>query len=199
MTTIIQGRVRWLVAALAAVLAALAGTLLAAPAHAASATLIHPEWVDGCPGCPGPVELRLAAVYELDERTAVEVGDLVVVGMQHLVAAKRALSVGDERDAAALVSEGVAVLQRASDATGHAGFLAADDWDGDWCGNSKVPPKPKPKLYELLTAADRLIASGITGLGQAAEERDPGMQQDLQARAGADLMEGAGLLGGFGG
>lgn len=179
------------IAAVATALVAAAGLMLAAsPAHAASATLIHPEWIDGCPGCPGPVDLQLAVRAELQSDVAVQVGDLVARGTQILVEAARSEPSPDPWRSDRLVVAGVASFAEASAMAGNAGFMVAEDWDGDWCGN-RPKPWPWPKDDARFVRVDELLADGLTTLGEAAIQRDGDAQQALEDRAVGSLQEAA--------
>jgi len=172
-----------------AVLVAASTFLMAAPAHAATATLINPDWVDGCPSCPLAVNFRYAVAAELDPG-AVERIDYNVAAATELLmrAAEKVPNLDSWRDSP-LVSAAVAAYSEASNLAGNSSFMVAEDWDGDWCGNSTVKPKPIP--HGPFEEADRLIAEGLTTLGEAAVQRDPAEATALQDRAAGALQQAA--------
>ena len=174
----------------AAVIAAGSLLMMAAPAHAATVYKIHPDWVDGCPGCPGPVDFKYTLVTP--DETVVEperVADKVAAATELLLEAARTVPDLDWTKSP-LASKGIAEYSAAA-ALGGNGTFQLDDVDGDWCGNSTVKPKPVP--HGPYADAGQLIADGLTTLGEAAGQRDPDQAAALQER-GADALEKAAVL-----
>lgn len=182
-----RGRLRWglrLGAALAVAAGTVGGTLLtAAPAQAVSQTVIHPEWVDGCPGCPGPIFL---VERELDQRTAAAVTTAVANGLSGLIAAAHAQ---DPAAAKRLHAAAIASFGRATTLAGNASFTGVADWDGDLC-----PPWPWPWPRPHWADVEKELGEGLTLLGQAATTKDTTVAAQLRAAAVSDLEGGtAGL------
>jgi hypothetical protein len=182
-----RGRLRWglrLGAALAVAASVTAGTVLAAaPAQAVSQTVIHPEYVDGCPGCPGPIFI---VDRELDQRTAAAVTTAVGNGLAGVIAARHAQdpAVGKRLHAAAIAS-----FSHASRLTGYSAFGSVADWDGDLC-----PPWPWPWPRPHWAEVEKELAGGLTLLGEAAVTNDVTRAAELQAAAVSNLDAGtAGL------
>jgi hypothetical protein len=183
-----RGRVRWLLrlgAALVVAAGAASGTLLAAsPAQAVSQTTIHPEWIDGCEGCPGPM---FVVDRELDQRTAATVTTAVANGLSGLIAAKHAQdpAVGRRLHAAAIAS-----FTRASQLTGHASFVGVSDGDDIELCPPWPWPWPRPHWGEVV----KELGEGLTLLGEAAVTKDVTRAAELRAAGIADLESGtAGL------
>lgn len=171
---------RRLGAGLAVAVAAVAAPVMtAAPAQAVPLTAIHPEWVDGCEGCPGPL-FRVQAV--LEERVKAQVTVSVRSGLAGLISASRTR---DPIAAARAHDVAIRTLRGAAAQAGNAAW-APDEWDGDLCPRRPWPfPGPGPQWDEM----ERLLAEGMTLLGRA----NRGDQAALRA-AGQDLDAGvAGL------
>jgi hypothetical protein len=180
-----RGPIRWalrLGAALILAAGTIGGTLVAAgAAHAASGTVIHPEWVDGCPGCPGPIFL---VDRELDRRTVAAVTTAVANGLSGIIAANHAT---DPAVAKRLHAAAIASFTQASQQTGFSAFSGVADWDGDLC-----PPWPWPRPH--WADVEQELGDGLTLLGQAALTRDPVKAGELQDAAVSNLDAGtAGL------
>jgi hypothetical protein len=149
-------------AAVAVSAAAVAGPVMtAAPAGATNQTQLHPEWVDGCPGCPGPV-LWYQSVLEqrLKDKLNTELGK----GLSGLaVAAQRK----DQR----LHDASIKTIQGAVATAGNAAF-AAGDWDGDLCPRIPWPfPGPRP----VWDSAEKLLSQGLTEIARANISGDRGV------------------------
>jgi hypothetical protein len=167
-------------AALIVAASTVGGTLLAAaPAHALSQSIIHPEWVDGCPGCPGPIFL---VDRELDQRTVSAVTTAVANGLSGLIAANHAQdpAAGKRLHAAAIAS-----FTRATQLTGYAGFSGVADWDGDLC-----PPWPWPWPRPHWADVEKELGAGLTLIGQAAVTKDVDRAAELRAAGISDLETG---------
>jgi hypothetical protein len=190
-TAVGAGRRRWALRLGAAAVAAgsvLAGAALGAgPAQAASGTIFHPEWVDGCPGCPGPVLSVANRVYDPQLVATVNTG--IAKGLSGLIAAKRATDPGQAQQ---LHAAAIAQFTRAEAITGNAGFGTAADWDGDIC--PPWPPWPRPRPH---WEVDGDVAAGLTLLGKAAVSKDPREAEALRGQASGVLDAGAGQLAGF--
>ncbi|MEN3356600.1 MAG: hypothetical protein V7637_582 [Mycobacteriales bacterium] len=157
--------------------------LAAVPAQAASGVFIHPEWVDGCPGCPGPIFL---VQRELDQRAVVAVTGKVQAGLSGLVTALH------QRDPAAAkkLHEGAIVnLTGAAKLTGYAGFSAvADGDDVELCPRWWPWPIPGPPPWRDVEGD---LADGITLIGQAAITKDVDVAAQLRAKGIEELDAGA--------
>ena len=185
---------RWrrrLGAALLVAAGVLGGPVVAVgPAQAASSTVIHPEWVDGCEGCPGPL---LVAHQELDQRRAAAVTTGVADGLAGLIAAHRAT---DPALAKRLKARAVAVFTQATQAAGNAAF-SVGVWDGDICPERPWPwpgPWPPPHWETLEDYWDYVqqgVADGLTLLGEAALTRDADRAAALRAAGISTLDESA--------
>lgn len=154
-------RRRWLRriggAVVVAVAALAAPAFTAAPAGAVSQTVIHPEWVDGCEGCPGPL-FNVQTV--LDRRVVGTVTRSVADGLSGLIAASRAT---DPAVARRLHEAAIRTLSTGAAQAGNAAW-AAGDWDGDLCPRREWPfPGPKPHWDET----ESWLADGLTLLGEA--------------------------------
>ena len=140
-----------------AVAAVAAPVVTAAPAQAVSQTAIHPEWVDGCEGCPGPVFLVEAV---LDHRIKARVTTSVRTGLSGLLSASRTT---DPVAAARVHAAAIRTLQGAAAQAGNAAW-GADEWDGDLCPRKPWPwPGPGPQ-WDVL---ERQLSEGMTLLGRA--------------------------------
>jgi anaerobic selenocysteine-containing dehydrogenase len=147
---------RRLAAGLVVAAAAVAGPAVAAgPAAAQSQTTIHPEWVDGCPGCPGPL-FNLQTV--LDERVRIQVQKTVASGLSGLAVAARTT---DPVAARRLHDSAVTTLRGAAAQGGNTAYYAGD-WDGDLC-----PRKPGPWPKRYWDESERWLSDGMTLLGRA--------------------------------
>jgi hypothetical protein len=154
------GRRRWarvIAGAAAMAVVAVAGPVLTAPpAAAATVTTIHPEWVDGCPGCPGP---WFTLTRVLDERVIVSVNKSVQAGLSQLLAAQRA---ADPSVAKRLRAQAATTLRGGAAQAGN-GAWAAGDWDGDLCPRRPWPfPGPGPQW----NANEKVLAEGMTQLSR---------------------------------
>lgn len=158
--------------------------LAAAPAQAASAAVFHPEWVDGCPGCPGPLVTTVDRVY--DPQTVATVSSLIGNGLAGLIAASR---VTDPGKAQQVHAAAIATFARGAALTGNAAFSpVGDDWDGNICPPG-WPWRPHPH-----SNVDLDVASGLSLLGQAAVSQDPRQAAVLRAQASTVLDAGAAEL-----
>ena len=154
---------RRLAAGVAVAAAAVAGPVATAgPAAAVSQTTIHPEWVDGCPGCPGPL-FNLQTV--LDERVRLQVQKTLSSGLSGLATAAQTR---DPVAARQLHDVAVRTLQGGVAQAGNTAFYAGD-WDGDLCPRI---PGPKPKRY--WDYSERLLADGLTLVSRANLSGDAG-------------------------
>jgi hypothetical protein len=154
----VRGRwLRRLGAAVAVSIAAVtAPVITAAPAAAVSQTAIHPEWVDGCDGCPGPL-FYVQAV--LDQRIKYAVTKSVADGLSGLIAASRT------QDPVAAKRLHDVAIRTMSDGAAQAGNAAwvPGEWDGDLCPKRDWPfPGPKPHWDET----QRTLADGLSLLAQ---------------------------------
>jgi hypothetical protein len=140
-----------------AVAALVTPAVTATPAGAVAQTTIHPEWIDGCDGCPGPV---FHVQDELDRRATVAVTTSVADGFAGLIAAGRAK---DPAVAGRLHAAAIRTLQVGAAQAGNAAWSAAD-WDGDLCPRWKWPwPGPKPHWDQT----QDWLADGMTLLAEA--------------------------------
>jgi hypothetical protein len=171
------------------VAASLAGgsALVAGPAQAApssSQIKVHPEWVDGCRYCPGPV---FWLEEEFDQRTVAIITAAIADGLGQQIAAGRAQ---DPAEARKLHGAAIASFSLASKAAGSASFGAVADWDGDLC-----PPWPWPWPRPHWADVEQELADSLTLFGQAATTRDAKQAAELRDAAAANLEKGAaGLL-----
>ena len=157
--------------------------LAAAPAQAASGAFIHPEWVDGCPGCPGPIFL---VQRELDQRAIVAVTAKVQAGLSGLVTA---LHQQDPAAAKKLHETGVANLTGAAKLTGYAAFSpVADGDDVELCPRWWPWPIPGPPPW---WDVESQLSDGITLIGQAEITKDVNVAAQLRAKGIAELDTGA--------
>jgi hypothetical protein len=144
-------------AVIAAVAAMTAPVLTAAPAAAVSQSVIHPEWVDGCEGCPGPL-FNVEAV--LDRRAVATVTSSVANGLSGLIAAARTT---DPAAARRLHDAAIRTLSAGAAQAGNSAWSGAE-WDGDLCPRKPWPfPGPKPSWDETMNQ----LADGMTLLGAA--------------------------------
>jgi hypothetical protein len=159
-----KSRYGWRWGALAVVVAAFAAPVVgAAPAGAQAQTVIHPEWVDGCPGCPGPL-LNVAA--QLDERAIRNVTASVANGFAGLIASAH---VKDPAEIRKLHTAAIATLSAGVAQAGNAAWDAGDP-DGELCPRLKWPfPGPRPHWDETM----KQFAEGLTVLGEANVTGDP--------------------------
>jgi hypothetical protein len=181
-TQVSAARRRWLrrlAGGLAVAVGALvAPALTAQPAAAVSQTFLHPEIVDGCPRCPGPLVYWVRE--DLNARVVVVVEKSFAQGVSGLIAASAA------KDPAVAKRLHDAAIRTLADGAGQAGNTAwsAGDWDGDLCPRWKWPfPGPKPHWDET----QRWLAEGMTLLGEFNRTGDAG----LLDRAAEDLGAGA--------
>ena len=170
-------------AVIVAIAAVAAPAVTAAPAVAVSQSVIHPEWVDGCDGCPGPM-FTVPAV--LDPRVVVMVTSSVADGLSGLIAASRAT---DRAVAARLHAAAIQTLSTGAAQAGN-GAWSAGTWDGDLCPVRPWPfPGPGPYWDEIQNE----LARGMTLLGEANRTGDA----DLAGVAGGLLGSGAAGLTDF--
>jgi hypothetical protein len=164
--------------------------MMAVPAHAATIYYIHPDWVDGCAGCPG-VNWTFRAVPPPD--VPVEqpemVAEKIAAATELLLKAARATPDGLDWTKSPVATKGIAEYASAANLAGNGAFLVADGEDGDQCGNGTVKPKPTPPVP--YADAEQLIADGLTTLGQAAVQRDADEAAGLQQRAEEALEKAA--------
>jgi hypothetical protein len=169
----------------------LGGPVLAAgPAHAASSSVLHPEWVDGCEGCPGPL---LLVHQELDQRRLAAVTHGVADGLAGLIAAHRA---DDPALARRLADRAIAAFTQATQTAGNPGF-SVGTWDGDICPRRPWPwpwPGPPPHwntIEEYWNDVQQGLSDGLTLLGEAALTRDVDRAAALRAAGVAKLDDSA--------
>ncbi|HST67594.1 MAG TPA: hypothetical protein VLM05_20655 [Mycobacteriales bacterium] len=156
-----------------AVAAMAAPAITAAPANAVSQTLIHPEIVDGCEGCPGP--LFTVDVVVIREKVPA-VTRSVASGLSGLIAAKRATDPAVSRR---LHDTAIKTLAGGAATAGNATW-GWDDPNGDLCPRRPWPfPGPRPQWDQL----ESQLSQGMTLLGQANRTGD-----------GALVSRAAGLL-----
>lgn len=159
--------------------------LSAAPAQAAGGAFIHPEWVDGCPGCPGPIFL---VQRELDQKVVLAATSAVQAGLSNLIAAKHAQ---DPAAAKKFQATAVSALTRASALTGYSAFSpVADADDVDICPRWPWPwpwPVPPPRWWDV----ESQFADGINLLGQAELTKDPQLATSLRNKGIEELGLGA--------
>jgi hypothetical protein len=144
--------------AVAVAVAALAAPVLtAAPAGAVSQTLIHPEIIDGCPGCPGPY---FKVQDEIIRERVPEVTRSVASGLSGLIAAKRTT---DPVAAKRIHDAAITTLAGGAAQAGNAAWDPSDP-NGDLCPRRPWPfPGPRPQWDQLETQ----LSQGMTLLGQA--------------------------------
>jgi hypothetical protein len=168
-----------------------APVMAAAPAGAASQTTIHPEWVDGCGGCPGPL---LTVAAQLDERTAKAVTAAVANGFAGLIASAHAKDPAEIRK---LHQAAIATLSGGVARAGNAAWDAGDP-DGELCPRLKWPfPGPRPHWDETM----KQFAEGLTVLGEANANGDPKLvdtASGLLDAGAAGLTDFAGCVAGQG-
>ena len=173
----------------AAVIATSSMLMMAAPAHAATIYKIHPDWVDGCPGCPLAVNFKFT--LQAPDETPVEperIADKIAVATELLLRA--AETVPDlDWPKSPFAAKGIAEYQEAVSLAGNGSFAVDDD---DQCGNGTVKPKPIP--HGPYAEAEQLLADGLTTLGQSAVERDADAAAALQEHAVGELEKAAVLL-----
>lgn len=144
-------------AAIVAVAALGVPALTAPPAGAVSQTMIHPEWVDGCPGCPGPY---FKVLRELDRVQVAAVTRSVQSGFSGLIAAKQAK---DPAVAKRLHDGAIRTLQGGATQAGNVAWMDGD-WDGDLCPRKPWPwPGPGPRWDET----EQWLSDGMTLIGRA--------------------------------
>jgi hypothetical protein len=158
--------------------------LTAAPAQAVSQTAIHPEWIDGCPGCPGPVFL---VQRELDQRTVAAVTATLRGGLSNLLAANHAQ---DPAAGKRLHEIALGQLDKTASLSGFAAWGAAADGDDvELCPRWPWPwPIPGPPPW---WDVENELADGITLLGQAAITKDATVAAQLRAKGIDELDAGA--------
>lgn len=140
-----------------------------------SQTTIHPEWVDGCGGCPGPL---LAVQALLDERAKRTVTKSFADGLSGLIAASRA------KDPAVAKRLHDTAIRTLTGGAAHAGNAAwsAEDWDGDLCPKRPWPfPGPGPQWDQN----QRWLADGMSLLGRYNLSGSPDVLASGQLDAGA--------------
>lgn len=144
-------------AAIVAVAALGVPALTAPPAGAVSQTTIHPEWVDGCPGCPGPYFI---VQRELDRIQVAEITKSVQSGFSGLIAAEQ-----EKNPAVAkrLHAGAIRTLQGSAAQAGNAAW-SDGDWDGDLCPRK---PWPWPGPGQRWDQTEKWLSDGMTLLGQA--------------------------------
>jgi hypothetical protein len=170
--------------AVAAVLA------LAGPAHASN--ILHPEWVDGCDGCPGPVAFGVSVQKVYPERVLHAAELALAKGVTYRLNARKAkdpavarrLTLESNQAFASMTSMLGSVAVGSGDDPGE--WLCPDWWKG------RIPP-PKQGDFE------KPLTDGLTTLGLSQLTSDPRAAAVLAADAyksldaAADI--GAGCVG----
>lgn len=153
-------RRRWLrrlgAAVAVSVVAVVAPVVTAAPAAAVTQTAIHPEWVDGCEGCPGPL-FYVQAV--LDRRVKAAVTKSVADGLAGMIAASQAQ---DPAVAKRLREVAIRTLAGGAAQAGNAAWVPGE-WDGDLCPRR---PWPYPGPWPLWNDTQRTLGDGLSLLAQ---------------------------------
>jgi hypothetical protein len=166
-----------------AVAAMAAPVLAAAPASAVSQTLIHPEIIDGCGGCPGPV---LQVQTQVLKEKVPSVNRAVAGGLSGLIAARRTT---DPVAARRIHDAAIRTLAGGAAQTGNVRWVPVGG-EGDLCPGRSWPfPGPKPTWDQL----ENQLSQGMTVLGQANRTGDGA----LVAQASALLDAGAAGLTAF--
>jgi hypothetical protein len=154
--------------------AAAAVLAFGAPAHAS--TLINPEWVDGCPGCPGPLAFSVLVEKSYPERVIHEAQVALAKGVQYRLDARKT------KDPALAQRLTAASNQSFASMTSMLGSVAVGGGDdpGEWlCPDWWKLPIPGPKQGEF----ERYLADGLTTLGQSQLTRDARVAAQLAADA----------------
>ena len=150
----------------------------AAPAGAVSGSVVHPEWRDGCGGCPGPY---FTVPTVLDERVVVVVTHSVETGVSGLITASRT---ADPAVARRVHDAAIKTLAGGAAQAGNVRW-ASDDPDGyDLCPRRRWPlPGPQPQWDQL----ESQLSQGMTLLGEANRTGSAatGAQAVRQLEAGA--------------
>lgn len=129
---------------------------IAAPAGAVSQTLIHPEIIDGCGGCPGPYFKVQAQI--LKEKVPA-VNRSVASGLSGLIAAKRTT---DPVAARRIHDAAITTLAGGAAQAGNATWDPSDP-NGDLCPRRPWPfPGPGPQWTQL----EDHLSQGMTLLGE---------------------------------
>jgi hypothetical protein len=149
----------------------------AAPAGAVSQTMIHPEIIDGCGGCPGPY---FAVQDQISKEKVPSINRSVASGLSGLIAAERTT---DPAAARRLHDAAIRTLAGGAAQAGNAAWDPSDP-NGDLCPRRPWPfPGPGPQWDQL----ENQLAQGLTLLGQANRTGSPaiGAQAARQLDAGA--------------
>ncbi|HEV7653497.1 MAG TPA: hypothetical protein VGP36_02015, partial [Mycobacteriales bacterium] len=137
----------------------------AAPASAVSQTVIHPEIIDGCEGCPGPL-FKVQDILTKQQIPAVTRS--VASGVSGLITAARTK---DPVAAKRIHDAAIKTLSTGAAQAGNASWAPGDP-DGDLCPRRKWPfPGPKPGWDQL----ESQLSQGMTLLAQANRTGDGGL------------------------
>jgi hypothetical protein len=156
----------------------------AAPAQAVSQTVLHPEWIDGCGGCPGP---SIAVAAELDQRAQYEATAALADGLAGMIAA------GAERDPAMaerLRGKAIGSFAHVAGIAGSATFSPVGDWDGELCPRPWPWPWPWPPQPDW-GDIEWQVADGLNLLGEAALTQDAERAAALRDKAENSLESAA--------
>lgn len=171
------------VAVVVAVAAMAVPAFTAAPASAVSQTFIHPEIIDGCGGCPGPMFQVQAQV--LKEKVP-SVNRSVASGLSGLIAAMRTT---DPVAARRIHDAAIRTLAGGAAQAGNATWDPSDP-NGDLCPRRPWPfPGPGPQWNQL----EDQLAQGMTLLGQFNRTGNAA----IGSRAATELDAGAAGLTAF--
>jgi hypothetical protein len=166
-----------------AVAAMVAPAVTAAPAGAVSQTMIHPEIIDGCPGCPGPM---LQVEAQVSKEKVAAVNRAVASGLSGLIAARRTT---DPAAATRIHDAAISTLAGGAAQTGNVRWVPLGG-EGELCPGRSWPfPGPKPTWDQL----ENQLSQGMTVLGQANRTGD----RALVSRAAGLLDAGAAGLTAF--
>ena len=155
----------------------------AAPASAVSQTLIHPEIIDGCGGCPGPYFTVQDTI--LREKVA-SINRSVASGLSGLIAAKRTT---DPAAARRLHDVAIRTLAGGAAQAGNATWDPSDP-NGDLCPRRPWPfPGPGPQWNQL----EGQLSRGMTLLGEFNRTGDAA----VGSRAASELDAGTAGLTAF--
>jgi len=161
-----------------------ASVLAALPAQAVSQTVLHPEWIDGCGGCPGP---SIAVAAELDQRAQYEATAALADGLAGMIAA------GAERDPAMaerLRGKAIGSFAHVAGIAGSATFSPVADWDGELCPRPWPWPWPWPPQPDW-GDIEWQMADGLNLLGEAALTQDAERAAALRDKAENSLESAA--------
>jgi hypothetical protein len=166
-----------------AVAAMVAPAVTAAPAGAVSQTMIHPEIIDGCGGCPGPVfQVEGQVIHE----KVLSIDRAVAGGLSGLIAAGRTT---DPAAAARIHDAAISTLAGGAAQAGNVRWVPLGG-EGGLCPRRSWPfPGPKPTWDQL----ENQLSQGMTVLGQANRTGD----RALVSRAAGLLDAGAAGLTAF--